>query len=233
MTEQQLKIIDKVLKLMELAKEENNNHTAERESASRMAAKLMEEYALDFADLRTGKVKEGAFTKWDMEMNKEIVRWESRLANGISKAFDVHLVQSHTPWTLMFCGTKSDIDISVFFFNHLKRTVGIQAERSFKKKDDRIAFAFGATEIIVNRMQELYKKRNEGMSSTGTALMVVKTEGLDKFVNEMFPHLTKSRAVKIKGSWQAAEAGRAAGHKVNISRPIGHSGRASGKTISH
>lgn len=227
MDDKQQAIIEKVLKLMELAKDERG-HEGERESAQRMAAKLMAEYAIDFADLRSGKIEKGYFEKFDLDMQKDCVDWEGNLANGICRAFDVKLVQQKHPWVLMYCGHKTDIEIAVFFFKYLRRTVGVMTQKSFTKQNDRRTFAYGMVSEITRRMKDLYEKRNEAFSSDSRALMVVKTDGLDKFVREQFPHLTSGRAVKLTGSPQAHAAGREAGAKVNISRPIGGSATARG-----
>jgi hypothetical protein len=229
MDAKQQAIIDRILKLMELAKDENGGFTAEKESAQKMAAKLMEQYSLDVADLRNGKMKDGYFHKFDMDMGKEKVDWERRLASAIGKAFDVTVVnRDHPTWTLMYCGGKTDIDISIFFFKFLRRTISVQSERSFKKATDRRTFAFGMVEEIGRRMLELYEKRQEFATSDSRAVMVVKQDGLDKFVKEQFPNMTYAKTAPLRGSHEAYAAGKVSGSKVNISRPIGTSGRSTG-----
>ena len=228
MTEDQNRIIEKVLKLMELAKEETNSHSAERESAQKMAAKLMEQYSLDFADLRTGKPKNGIFQQFDLGMGEDVVDWLGSLANGIAKAFDVKIVQRSNPWTLMYCGTKTDIDISIYFFRYLRRSVSMQSSRAFTKKADQKTFAFGMVKVIAERMKGLYEKRNELFSSDSRALMVVKQDGLDEFVHQQFPNITRGRSIKLGGSHEAHLAGKEAGRKVNISRPLGGSSNCAG-----
>lgn len=219
MTPEQDKIIEKVLKLLELAKDERG-HDGERESASRMAAKLMEQYSLDFVDINTGKPKNGVFQKYEMEQD-EYLQWADVLANGICNAFDVKLLCSkRNGWTMIFCGTRSDIDIAVFFYKYLRRSVGVMTSRSFSKAADRQTFAISMVVTINRRMRELYEKRNEMYSSDSKALMVVKQTGLTEFVKEQFPNAGNAGRVKTNGSREAYNAGVEAGKKVNISRPI-------------
>lgn len=223
MTDKQLRMIEKVLKCMELAKDERAPE-GERAAASKMAAKLMEENALDFADLKANKPKDGVFIQFDMDMDKAPVKWEGTLANGIARAFDVKVVQQLSPWKIMYCGTKSDIDISVYFFKYLRRSVGMMSSMKFSRKADQETFAYGMVSTISERMRDLYEKRNEMMESDGRALMVVKQDGLADFVKQQFPRLTTGRAIKLKGSHEAHSAGKEAGRRVNISRPIAGSG---------
>lgn len=228
MTPEQDKIIDKVLKLMALSKEESNAFSAERDSASKMAAKLMETYSLSFADLRTGKPKNGIFTQFDLEMGEDVIDWAGSLANGIASAFDVKIVQRKNPWTLMYCGTKTDIDLAIYFFKYLRRSVSMQSSRTFTKKVDQRTFAFGMVTVISERMKDLYEKRNEMFSSDSKALMVVKQDGLSSFVRQQFPNLYCGRSIRLNGSHEAYAAGKIAGGRVNISRPISGGNRSVG-----
>lgn len=229
LSEKQMVMIGKIQKLLELGKDGNGAFSPEAESANRLAAKLMAENAIDFIDLRQGKKPNCSFEQFDMAMEGTKVDWESYLANVIAKAFDVKVIQStYDGWKLMYCGVKTDIEISVFFFKYLRRSVGMLSSHSFKRKPDQQNFAYGMVEVIGQRLKKLQDMRNEAIQSMSDcrALMVVKTDGLDKFVKEQFPRLRMLPGTRLKGSAQASAAGREAGHKVNLSRPIGHTGAA-------
>lgn len=225
---EQKAMVDKILKLMELGKDSNNGLSGEREAANAMAAKLMAKYSIDFADLRAGKSKD-MFSRIDVDMNKQApVNWEGSLALVISEAFDVKVVQRTKPWVLMYCGTKTDIEITVFFFQYLRRSVGMQANHKFSKKADRDTFAYAMVNEIGRRMKDLYDRRNASFDEAGSALMVIKNQGLSTFVQQQFPNLRRGRGVKLTGSYEAHRAGVEAGKKVNISRPL--AGPNGGKT---
>lgn len=224
-------MINKILKLLELGKEETNENRHQRDAANAKAAELMAKHSIDFADLRTGKSVNGIFSQFDLVLDGDPVDWQGSLANSIAEAFDVRVVQRNNPWTLMYCGTKIDMEIAVFFFKHLRRAVGLRSSRSFPKKADQKNFAFGMITEIDRRLRDLYQKRNEALQSDGRALMVVKTDALEKFVKEKFPKLTHKK-VNLTGSREAHNAGIQAGKEVNLSRPIGHSGKNSNQSIS-
>jgi hypothetical protein len=219
LTPEQDSMVSKILKLLELGKEDRNESEAQREAANRKAAELMARYSIDFADLREKKPA-GMFHQVDLKMDTQPVMWEGSLAVIVSQCFDVRIVQRDWPWTLMFLGTKTDIEISVFFFKYLRRSIGIQAERKFMRMEDQEVFAYGAIDVINRRLQELYIKRNEVFNTNEKALMVIKTDALDEFVKEKFPKLHKSQGPILPNNPEAYYAGRNAGEKVNLSRPL-------------
>lgn len=231
MDEKKSKMIDRIIKLLELGSEKNPNEH-ERNSAASMAAKLMADYAIDFIDLKTGKIKEEIFGREEISAvtgNKN--SWEVLLASHISHAFDGRIIINNkwnSEWTICFLGTKTDIEIASFFFKYLRRTVGKQAEKAHKLKREREAFAHGMTATIGNRLTELYAKREEFIPSSCTSLMVVKKDGLADYVKQQFPNLRRGPSIKVGGSRDSYDSGRKAGEKVNLSRPIGNNSSTSG-----
>jgi hypothetical protein len=227
MADRRDEIIEKVLKLMEMAKDTSGTTDGEKANANKLAAKLMADYSLEFADIRVGAKPSFTYETFELDMNGDPVNWAGTLANRIAQAFDVRVIQrTWNNWQLVYCGTKNDITLSVYFFTFLKRTVGKMSSK-YTRAADRETFAFGMVKTIGDRMEDLYKARNASFDSNCSALMVVKTDGLEKYVKDAFPNLSKSKSVRLNGSTEAHEAGRAAGHKVNISRPIGGSSGAS------
>lgn len=239
-------IITKIMKLMELGNEEKNSNAHEREAAMKMAAKLMADYAIDFVDLKNNKPKDDAFITLDVEGSSEIkVDYEAQLANAIAYAFDCKLVNSYDYkefqriWKLVFLGSKHDIEIVVYFFKFLRRTLGVMATKNVTKESIKASdpykarrittqyieqarrnYCFGMVRTIDERLKELYAKREEFVPSDCKALMVVKKDDLDKFMREKFPNLHYSRPTLLKGDMNAFHKGRDDGHKVNLSRPI-------------
>jgi hypothetical protein len=216
-------MIDKVMKLLELGKDGSGAFTAEQEVANNMAAKLMAKHAIDFSDLRSTK-KGHVFEHHKVDPLDEIYSaWEATLANVIGKAFDCKVVMSrprHGTWYLNFLGTKTDLEVSIFFYRHLRRTVGRKAEISFKLKRDREAYCFGMVDTLSERLTDLYQRRQESMDSECRGLVVVKQDGLQDFIGTQFPSLSKGRSRKITGSREAWAKGQSDGRKVGIGRPI-------------
>jgi hypothetical protein len=222
-------IIAKIMKLLELSNEEKNDNPNERENASRMAAKMMADYAIDIADLRSSQPKEDTFVTIDVDGSSEVkVDYEASLANAIANAFDCKVISSYRngPWQILFCGTKHDLEISVFFFKHLRRTLSGMARLNFPKDTHhaRKNYAFGMVSIIRDRLNDLYKKREEFIPSDCTALVVVKKQGLTKYFDQQFPDRKNSRRTSIRGNTNAYYQGQADGKTINLSRPITHTG---------
>ena len=179
--ERKEEIISKIMKLMELGNEEKNSNPHEREAATRMAAKMMAEYSIDFADLRSGKPKEDVFVTITVDGTSDRkVDFESALAYYIAVAFDCQMINTYRngPWQIAFVGTKNDLEIAVFFFKYLRRTLFAMAKLKYPKdvRGARRNYAYGLTKTIGERLEELYKKREEFIPSDCRALVVVKKE---------------------------------------------------------
>ena len=221
-------MIDKVMKLLELGKTENGGYSPEQQAANEMAAKLMAKYALDFSDLR-GSKKGFTFDRQQVDPLDEIYSgWESALASCIARAFDSSVIinkgRRGDPWYLTFMGTKTDLEISIFFYRHLRRTIGRKAEIGFRLKRDRETYAYGMVDTISERLQDLYQRRNAVMDDDSCALVVVKNDGLSKYVKDQFPNLRKGRSKSLKGSAESYRQGQSDGSKVGLSRPVSHNG---------
>jgi len=248
-------IISKIMKLMELGNAEKNSNPHEREAATRMAAKMMADYSIDFAQLRDGKKNPDAFVSMSVDGSEDQkVDFEASLAFHIAKAFDCQMINSfvktftgerrYGAWEIHFIGTKNDLEIAVFFFKYLRRSLYALSQKNVTKetvmptytrsgqrkidlKNARRNYCFGMTKVIGERLLELYQKREEFIPSDCKALMVVKKDGLEKKFRELFPDARKGRVTSLKGDTSAYHRGAEAGHKINLSRPIGNNGQAS------
>jgi len=237
MDEKKQDMIQKILKLLELGDADKNSNPHERELAQKKAAQMMAEHSLSFADLREGKPKSDIYTRIDIDGSEETrVPWEGILANGVGKTFDCFVVScggsrsDSSPWQLAFLGAKTDIEIAVFFFKYLRRTVGVMSERTVKGARAQDSYATGTVATILNRLDDLYKKKEEFIPADCKALIVVKKNDVRDFVKKEFPSL-----VQIKNNTRMDDnyhKGRADGHRINLSRPIGHDSTQSAGFIS-
>lgn len=222
MDAEKLVMIEKILKMLELGKDGNGAYTPEQEAANTMAAKMMAKYSIDFADLRNGRPKNHSFEQSNVDgLDETFCAWEGSLAGAIAKAFDCQVVLSKEPSFIMrFCGTKNDLEISVFFYRHLRRTVGRKSEMAHKGRKNQETFAFGMVTTISERLMDLYKRRDEVMDGDCRAMVLVKKDGLQDFVKDRFPNLRYGSPHRLSGSSEAYNGGKEAGRTVNLSRPI-------------
>jgi hypothetical protein len=222
MDDEKLAAMNKIMKLLELGKDANGAYGPEQEAANTMAAKLMAKWAVDFTDLRGMDAKSNVFEKHKIDpLDCVYCDWEATLANAIGTAFDVRVINARQPvWYLNFLGTKTDLEIAIFFYRHLRRTVCRKSETEFKRKADQETYAFGMVRTIASRLTDLYKRRQEVMESDCRAMVIVKQDGLQDFVKDQFPVIRQGRSTKLKGSSAAYAQGQADGHKVGLNRPI-------------
>ncbi len=220
-SEKKKEMVERVMKLLSLADSEKNDNLHERESAQRLAAKLMSEYSLDFIDLKANSKKEDLFIRIDVGGAEGIkVNWEFSLAGSVAKCFDCKCIgNSADTWKLCFLGTKSDIEIVVFFFKYLRRTVGVMSERRYPQIRERNNYAFGMVMTLKDRLEELFAKREEFIPSNCKDLMVIKNDDLQKYVKDQFPRISHTR-FNIGKDAHSYNRGREDGKKVNLSRPI-------------
>lgn len=217
------RMIDKILKLLELGKESNGAYTPEQQSANEMASRLMAEYAIDFSDLQHAP-KKGDMKRVDVDpIDDRYSHWEGMLANCMADVFDCKVVRTSKPgsWGLSFLGVKSDLEIAIFFYRHLRMTVCRKAEINYKKIKEQDAYAYGMVATINDRMKQLYKMRQEVMTSDCRDLVVVKTDAVKEFVHEQFPNLRRGRSFRVTDTG-ALSHGRKDGHDVNLNRPVGY-----------
>jgi hypothetical protein len=229
--ERKEEIVAKIMKLMELGNEENNSNPHEREAASRKAAEMMANYAIDFADLRSEKPKEDVFITIEVDGSADVkIDYESHLAFNIAHAFDCEMINTYRkgPWQIMFLGTKNDLEIAVFFFKHLRRTLSAMARLKFPRDShhSRKNYCFGLVTTVGERLEDLYKRREEFIPSDCRALVVVKKENLQNYFNQQFPDRSHGRRTQFKGNLEAYHQGKADGKTINLNRPISHTGGA-------
>ena len=232
MDEKKQKMVERVLKLLELGDADNNSNPNERESAMRMAAKLMAEHAIDFVDLRDGQKKDETFITIDIvSASTQKVSWQAALAAAIARTFDCKVISraGREKWTLTFVGMKSDLEIATFFYKSLRRTVGRMGETTYEKVADRNTYCYGMVLTIADRLTDLFARRAEFIPSDCRDLVLVKTQELDKHYKNLFPNAVNSRKTTLSGSKDSFEKGKADGKKVALNRPIGHANGASAR----
>lgn len=245
--EKKEEIIQKILKLMELGNEEKNSNPNEREAAMRKVAQLMADYALDYADLKSSEPKENSFVKIESVDGTEsrTVDFEAALAGAVGMAFDCKVINTHRDfgWQMAFVGAKHDLEIAVYFFKFLRRTMYAMARLNVTRENVRPSigrnyrsrinveqarrnYCYGLVVTISQRLQDIYKRREEFIPSDSKALVVIKKDEVDRVFREAFPRAVAGRRSTLKGDLGAYRKGQEDGHRVNLTRPISHDGAA-------
>lgn len=228
MTEQELaKIKDKIRKLIALA---SSPVEAEAKLAMEKAGELMAKYELSIAEVRESEGHDIKDMVEDVFVNGVGDRrrnWEAMLGHAISQAFDAEIILSSggqiDSWGVHFIGHKSDVELVVFFHKHLRRHVWGMARMNYKTKHDRESYCFGAVETLRKRLNDMYKRKQEVMDESCTALVVVKKGAVSEKVKELYPNLRKSSIGQRSTNWRAFDSGKKDGEKINLNRPVGGS----------
>jgi len=226
MDEEKKKIVDKIIKCLDLA---NNEAATVGEAASAMEriGQMLHKYDISMDQVEEVKNGNGNGKKSSVEQviingSSERKRtWESALAQSIATTFDCRTINREwSNWQIIFVGVKGDIETSLYFYRYLTRWVGKKSE-VWKKQADRTNYCFGAISTIGSRLDSLYKGKMKEAEVTGTmALVVKKKEEVNQFIAQEFPFLTKGKAVRLNGSAEAYNRGLADGHLAPLSRPV-------------
>jgi hypothetical protein len=219
-------LIAKIQKLLNLA--EGTSFENEAFSAKEKAGRLMAEYTISMSEvLNTKEGYKEAFIRVDVEgSGSRKVNWEGSLARVIAETFDSKVVNTQVfgntgrEWRIAFVGMKSDLELAIHFFKFLRRSVGQMSEKSFSNLADRMTYTYALVTELGRRLEEIYKIRNQILSSECKDLVVIKTEGVDNFMNKVFPNIQKGKKISLNGSQEAWNRGQSDAKKVSLHRPI-------------
>ena len=239
MTNKQQTAIRRIQKLEALAASEkaNGNDTA-AESAARIAAKLMMEYALSRADI-------------SIEDDEPLVTHETRTGRRLtwlrslyySVAIANNCTLSYTPNSdrVTFYGTQSDIEVAEYLAIYLAREVQAQADAHIAEQQaeygwvptgERNNFCRSCVTTLGGRLRSMRReaaeaaKAEHGDAAVGTALVRL-DQSLQraKDFSQGFG-LGKGRSAKYRHNYAGAEAGR----RININKGVGGGSRAKALT---
>jgi len=227
------KIIDKIQKLIALSA---SPVEAEAKLAMDKAGELMAKYEISIAEIReaSGKSINSEIESITIDGIGETRRtWEDLLGLAISNAFDSQIIMTSRyegytkQWQICFIGHKNDVELCVYFHKFLRRHTWGMARTTFSKKKDQDSYCYGIVDTLKERLEEMYKKKQQMMDSTCTALVVTKKGAVDLKMNQMFPNLRLKNLNAHAKNWNAYQKGTKDGHDINISRPISNNNRQS------
>lgn len=190
-------IKEKVRKLLALGG--NNPNENEAKNALNKAAALAAEHGMSIEgiDVETGEVSDVEKATLTVSHSRNKV-WESMLISSISLCFDLEVVYVPSGKTARWFtfGTKSDLDMGLWYFKYCRMHILRSAKQKYDKKRDQVAYGMGATRSLHTRLYEMfYEERKKQESDNTKALVIVKKEEVQKEKNKDFPK-TKSMNVR-------------------------------------
>ena len=227
----------KIEKLMAMANDGRGNEF-EAEAALRQAEKLMRKHGIDAAELqdRTGAAPVYSWGAILVPAGapkpvSTAVGWLGTIGVGIAKFTDTIVRWERHPlygMCLSFRGDAFDVEFAVWLAKHLRDDARRQSAAFFGSRTEREDFRRAYAGRIHERMAQAARERREAFKTagTGTALVVVDNKlalrdahfgGGNEFCN--------GRGRRYNP--YAREAGRAAGDRAGINRPV--SGPGSGQ----
>ncbi len=214
-------IIEKLKKLLTLGFNNQNEHEAA--ASMRMAAKLAAKHGLSISDIDTETGEVGVNTEKILMSNKQNKAWEGMLLAAMCKCFNTHTILMKSfnnpdgEWKLF--GTKSDIEISLWYFKYLRLRIIRQGKQKFKKINERKSYAIGAADTLYTRLIDYFvKSKKEFEDEKTTALIVVKNTAVRDALMKAHPKSKTMKSRKSKLDHTAYTQGAIDGKTMPLSR---------------
>lgn len=227
-------VLRRLAKLMAIAQDARAN-PAEAAAAAGMAEKIMRKYQIDHADIVVKEIKSGehmstadsvATAKTNKTIVKEIPPWANMLASAVAK-FNFCGARIVTTASgdrgVRFFGYDTDVQLCKWMFDYLVATTNKLAEE-YKWSEDYqtngrsvlTSYRRGVSTGIISAIRKLQEEREREMTSTGTSLMVIKSDAISqRFGIQVFQ--TKKIAIGNLRA-DAFSQGREDGKNVDITR---------------
>ncbi len=231
-------LIGKVRKILSRT-EENGCTEAEAETAFALAGRLMAEHQLEMADMTAagGPEPEGFTTEKVAEYLGRRWKSERSYAAAICRDFfGVHCYYSTfgSVSRQYFFGTPTQIEAAKWVYEGLlaafDRLWAAHRQKTGAPGRDRLAYVLGVSHGFRARLREerraMEAEHDRGRSGPGTALVLANADLARQSAFEAaHPSMRTSVAYSPTGSRASYEAGKSAGRSLNLSRPLGGSGR--------
>ena len=225
-----MNIQEKIIQLRKIVPE-NGATEAEAIAALEMAAKLMSKYGVTEEELRGVEFKRDMKSGTYSDGIKNQDAASKLCASTISAFCEVKCWWSTGTSSLKFFGLNADVEMAEFLIalvsGSMKRSwkdylAAGDYDRSVSHHRRYWSFHYGFAERINTKLRELIDARSPRDKTTGTDLIIMKSELVVRAMSEMLPDLnlrrTTSRGTKLNRSDYVQ--GQMAGDKVNLSRPI-------------
>jgi hypothetical protein len=190
-------VIDKIRKLLALSESPVENEAA---IAAEKARELLSKYNLGMSDLSITELKKRlSVTERVVEDKKVLQDWVQNLVAHVSEAFDCECVlntKAGRKNRIIFIGSAEDSLVAVYVFQYLRTTLRIMARNQAKELRKhhpdwsymqlKRSYLEGAAHRIGERLRAGAAKFQEEEKNTCTALILVKTDEIQKYVKEKF-----------------------------------------------
>jgi hypothetical protein len=215
-------IIEKIKKLLALANSSNEHEAA---LAAGHAQRLLSEHNLAMADIEAAHRPDKA-DKVETSVSKSLPKWLRHLSAGVSTAFDCQAIHHPATGKMTFIGVGADVQIAVYTFTYLDRTVRKLCSNYMKQHVSstianrhrelmRQSYYLGAVSTISARLRE---QKVQTPVTTG-ALVPVK-EGLIRQAMNEIGNLRTMRSRKSYVNSDAYTKGQTDGGQVGIKQGI-------------
>lgn len=228
---------EKIAKLMALAADGSGAADNEAETALRMAEKLMRRHGIELAEIQeaTGQKPIWKWTEdlvpasWPKPVQSAPL-WFGWIVAEIGKFTDTRVSYVGTRdrgVCAKFQGDEVDVEYALWLGHHIRTQIRVVAnawDAPGATGDERWAnreeFRHSMAHRICDRMKALRAERTEAYRSTGMALVVIEDKIAQRDQQFGVQKYGSSKRSHPRGSTEAFYAGKAAGDKVQIHRPI-------------
>lgn len=217
---------------------ENGASESEMFTAMAKVSDLMEQFSLNMTDVML--VEEKCVTKAvDTGVKQRNIQYD--VLTAIGKFCDCRVwINRGTSIKLYLFGLESDVLMAEYLLHTILDTFN-QSVKEFKQSDDYVNFGshrkvlfanfkLGFSITVRNRLVDLAQTRTSNLktATTGTSLVIVdKMKRVEEEFSQMGMRLRNTYTKNnFRGNNSAIRAGQDAGNKVNLSRPVGGSNKA-------
>lgn len=209
------KIIDRIRKL--LAVSTGTSFEAEAATALRMAKGWMTSYGLSIEEIESQPAEENVDRKTTLRTGR-LAPWEKILALAIEVLCDTKLILyqlGDRRTTFIFIGLKDDTEMSVKLYDTFNTGMKLMAAKEYPDSFRRRSFLLGMADCLVKRAR-IETAEAKAVTPTYGALVVVKENQIQEYMNEYFKSNTRKSAIRTSYSAEAYERGFEEGKKVDL-----------------
>lgn len=240
------RMLDKVRKLLAMARHDNGNET-EQSTAMRQANKIMAEFgiaeaecdmaAIDAGEMQFGEARCGPDGRAPAQgrVYRTMPTYAGILAVGVARFTDSVVIRKTTEAgeMLAFRGEREDVLLARWVFGVLGASIlSEQARSGWTARGDANPFRVAAASTLAQRLRTLAAEREvmyrQAQAASGSRALVVVDRKATEIVKRFGAQKVRNARVGGGGSNGAYHAGSAAGSRINIpsGRPVGHTANA-------
>jgi len=228
-------ILERIQKLIALQEDaERQGSLAEAANAAAKVQDLLLKHNLDMAEVNGHKKVDVILKKLsckEMGWNKRQGRWVPSLFNGICEFNFCNLVMApgwdNEEIKLNLMGEPENVEVVEYMgYTLVQQLLKLEgaAWRSYRGPDKRGTFRRGYFQgAVLGVTSKLREQRNKAMEdNTGvSALVHVQSEKVEKFQEQEFPHLKKTRGTRTKAGEAAKQMGFQDGRNAQVNKGVG------------